>query len=222
MANSYISEGGRIDWTNGTGSAVASGAVVQVGFKQLGVALLDIASTAVGTVATDGVFQLAKASGAIVQGAPVWWDAVAENVINAPTLTSWFLGYAVKAEISNATTVRVQLEEFCCEGPRILTLAATGNQTVGAGAIMSEDLTLLGTATGAHSVILPALASVPVGSKLTVRKISGGAYAITLDGNSSETIGGGATFASIDADNDMASFQASAAPTWQLIWSIIA
>jgi predicted RecA/RadA family phage recombinase len=222
MANSYISEGGRIDWTNGTGSAVSSGDVVQVGFKQLGVALVDIASTAVGAVETCGVFELKKASGAIVQGAPVWWDAVAENVINAPTLTAWFLGYAVEAESSPATTVKVKLEEFANETPRILTLAATGTQAVGAGAFMAGELTLLGTATGAHTVTLPALAAVPVGSKLTVRKISGGGFAITLDGNSSETIGGGATFASIDADNDMASFQASAAPTWQLIWSIIA
>lgn len=222
MANSYISEGDRIDWTNGTGSAVSSGDVVQVGFKQLGVALADIASTAVGTVAVDGVFELAKASGAITQGAKLWWDAVAENVINAPTISSWFIGYAAKAAGSSDATVKVALEEFCCEGPRVVTLAATGTQAVGAGAFMGGELILLGTATAAHTVTLPALAAVPTGSMLFVRKISGGGYAITLDGNSSETIGGGATFATIDADNDLAKFVATAAPTWQLLHSTIA
>lgn len=222
MANSYKQDGDVITWTNSTGSAVASGDVVQVGYQQLGVALVDIAASAAGAVALDGVFALTKTTGAITQGAKVWWDAVNKYCVNAPTLTSWFVGYAALAAGSSDTTVSVSLEEFCCEGPRTVTLAATGTQAVGAGAFMSGDLTLLGTATAAHTVTLPALASVPVGAKLLVRKISGGAYAITLDGNSSETIGGSATFASIDADNDMASFHATSAPTWQLTWSIIA
>lgn len=222
MADSYKQPGDVITWTNSTGSAVASGDVVQVGHQQLGVALVDIASTAAGAVALEGVFSLTKTTGAITQGAKVWWDAVNGYCVNAPTLTAFFVGYAALAAGSSDTTVSVSLEEFCCEGPRVVTLAATGTQAVGVGAFLSGDLTLLGTATAAHTVNLPALASVPVGAKLLVRKISGGAYAITLDGNSSETIGGGATFASIDADNDMAAFVASAAPTWQLAWSIIA
>lgn len=222
MANSFKQDGDVIAWTNGTGSAVASGDVVQVGYKQLGVALVDIASTATGSVAVDGVFSLAKTTGAITQGAKVWWDASNEYCVNAPTLTGWFVGYAHKAALSGDATVDVSLEEFCCEGPRTITLAATGTQAVGVGAFVGGDLTLLGTATAGHTVTLPALASVPVGAKLFVRKISGGAYAITLDGHSSETIGGGATFASIDADNDLAQFQATAAPTWQLLHSTIA
>ena len=222
MSTTYISEGSVIDWTNSTGSAVASGDVVQVGYKQLGVALVDIAASASGSVSVEGVHELAKTTGAITQGAKVWWDASNEYCVNAPTITSWFVGYAQEAAGSSDTSVLVKLEEFCCEGPRTVTLAATGTQAVGAGAFMGGDLTLLGTATAAHTVTLPALASVPVGAKLFVRKISGGGYAITLDGNSSETIGGGATFASIDADNDLALFQATAAPTWQLLHSTIA
>lgn len=209
-------------WTNATGSAVASGDVVQVGYDQLGVAMLDIASTVTGSVSIEGVHTLTKTTGAITQGAKVWWDAANEYCVNAPTLTSWFIGTAHKAAGSSDTTVDVQLRPFANEGPRTVTLAATGTQAVGAGAFMAGDLTLLGTATAAHTVTLPALASVPVGAKLFVRKISGGGYAITLDGNSSETIGGGATFASIDADNDLALFQTTAAPTWQLLHSTIA
>lgn len=222
MANSYVQSGDVITWSNATGSNVASGAVVQVGLAQLGIALVDIANGASGSVAVDGVFSLAKTTGAIAQGGKVWWDAVNSYCVNAPTLTAFFVGYATVAAGTNDATVKVALEEFHAEGPRIVTLAATGTQSVGVGAFLSSDLTLLGTATAAHTVTLPALASVPVGAKLLVRKISGGAYAITLDGNSSETIGGGATFASIDADNDMAAFVASSAPTWQLAWSIIA
>lgn len=222
MANSYKQDGDVITWTNSTGSNVASGAVVQVGQLSMGIALVAIANGASGSVALEGVFSLTKTTGAIAQGGKVWWDAANGYCVNAPTLSAFFLGYAVTAAGSSDTTVNVSLEEFHAEGPRIVTLAATGTQSVGVGAFLSSDLTLLGTATAAHTVNLPALASVPVGAKLLVRKISGGAYAITLDGNSSETIGGGATFASIDADNDMAAFVASSAPTWQLTWSIIA
>ena len=222
MANSYKQEGCVITWTNSTGSNVASGAVVQIGHLSLGIALVDIANGASGAVATEGVFSLTKTTGAIAQGGKVWWDASNNYCVNAPTLTAFFVGYAALAAGSSDTTVSVSLEEFHAEGPRVVTLAATGTQSVGIGAFLSGDLTLLGTATAAHTVNLPALASVPVGAKLLVRKISGGGYAITLDGNSSETIGGGATFASIDADNDMAAFVASAAPTWQAVWSIIA
>lgn len=77
MADNYVQPGNVIEWTNGTGSAVAAGAVVKVG-KILGVALVDIASTAVGAVQITGVFEVPKVSGAVIaQGENLTWDVSA-------------------------------------------------------------------------------------------------------------------------------------------------
>jgi predicted RecA/RadA family phage recombinase len=65
MASNYVQEGKTIQWVNGTGSDVTAGSVVKVG-KVLGVALVDIASTATGSVAIEGVFTVPKVSGAVI------------------------------------------------------------------------------------------------------------------------------------------------------------
>jgi predicted RecA/RadA family phage recombinase len=77
MANNFQQPGDVITWTNGTGSAVVSGQVVRVG-NILGVALVDIASTASGSVALSGVFTVPKVSAAVIaQGESLTWDASA-------------------------------------------------------------------------------------------------------------------------------------------------
>ena len=74
MATNYVQAGDTINWTNGTGSDVLSGAVVAMG-QTLGVALVDIADTASGAVAIKGVFTVAKVSAAVIaQGESLTWD----------------------------------------------------------------------------------------------------------------------------------------------------
>jgi predicted RecA/RadA family phage recombinase len=76
MATNYISGGDTIAWTN-AGTAVVSGQVVVVG-KIIGVAMVDIANAATGTVAVRGVFTVPKVSGAVIaQGENLVWDASA-------------------------------------------------------------------------------------------------------------------------------------------------
>lgn len=76
MANNFKQPGDVIAWVNG-GSAVVSGQVVRVG-KLLGVALVDIAGGATGSVALSGVFSVPKVSGAVIaQGENLTWDASA-------------------------------------------------------------------------------------------------------------------------------------------------
>ena len=222
MANNFKHSGSNIAYVNGTGVAIASGAPVVIGNQQIGIALVDIAIGATGQAAKDGVFELAKnTSDAVTQGQKLWWDATAKEVINAPALNSYFVGYADQAELAATATVLVDLEEFSEEGPRVLTLAATGNQTLNAGDFGGGDLVLLATNTAAQTVNLPAVATVPPGSKLFVRKTSADAFAVTLDPAASETIGGGATFATIDAANDLAQIVSTGA-TWALMHSTIA
>jgi predicted RecA/RadA family phage recombinase len=76
MAKNYEAAGKRITWTNGTGSAVASGQVVRIG-QTLGVAMHAIAAGASGEVGF-GVFDVPKVSGAVIaQGESLTWDASA-------------------------------------------------------------------------------------------------------------------------------------------------
>lgn len=81
MADNYVEHGDSVAWTNGTGSAVVSGQVVVLGTTAdatIGVAAVDIANGATGTVHLEGVFTVPKVSGAVfAQGESLIWDASA-------------------------------------------------------------------------------------------------------------------------------------------------
>lgn len=222
MSQNYIKPGDVIDWTNGTGSAVLSGDPVVIGNQQIGIALVDIASLAIGSVAKCGVFSLAKnPAQAITQGQKLFWNATTKKVDNAPTINTYFIGYADQAQLTADTTVLVDLEEFAEEGPRVLTLAATGAQTLGVGDFGGKDLIVFAPNTGAQTLNLPSVAAIPQGSKLFVKKTAAAAFAITIDAAGSEQINGATTFATQDADNDLAQFVSTGA-AWALMHSTIA
>lgn len=85
MAKNYESDGNTIQWTNGTGAAVASGQLVKVGPGMLGVALVAIAIGATGSVAVEGVFSgVPKVSAAVfAQGEKLVWDVTANGGLGA-------------------------------------------------------------------------------------------------------------------------------------------
>jgi len=222
MTNKYIKPGDVIDWVNGTGSAVVSGQPVAIGKQQMGIALANIASTVTGSVAKKGVFQLSKnTSQAMVQGQRLFWNASTSKVDNAATINTYFIGFADQAQASSDTTVLVDLEEFAEEGPRVLTLAATGAQTLNLGDFGGKDLVVFAPNTAGQTVNLPSVADISAGSKLFVKKTDATAAAITLDPAGSELIAGGATFATQDANNDLAQFVSTGA-AWNLMHSTIA
>lgn len=77
MAAKYSHEGNVIDWTNGTGSAVAVGDVVKMG-GTLGVALVDIADGATGSVGFGVFTNVPKVSAAVIaDGESLTWDVSA-------------------------------------------------------------------------------------------------------------------------------------------------
>lgn len=84
MARNYESDGKVIQWTNGTGAAVASGQVVKVG-NTLGVALVAIQIGGSGSVAVEGVFSgVPKVSAAVfVQGEKLVFDVSANGGLGA-------------------------------------------------------------------------------------------------------------------------------------------
>jgi predicted RecA/RadA family phage recombinase len=88
-------------------AAVLSGAGVLVG-SIFGVAEYTAGSGDEVEVNLVGVFELPKATGAISQGAKVYWDNTAKNVTTTASGNS-LIGAAVSAALSGAATVRVRL-----------------------------------------------------------------------------------------------------------------
>lgn len=226
MATNYSKAGRVVDWTNGTGAAVASGDPVAYGLDQMGVALTDIANSEVGSVALDGEFTFPKdnheSTGAVaVAGQPAYWDPTDEEVHDDPALGRQYLGVFAAAAASAATTCRVQLRPFMAEGPRLIAATITANVTVSAADLASGELSLLLSNADGRTVTLPSVAVIPRGAKLHVRKTGGGANALTIDGDGDETVADGATHTALDADNDYAMFQSTGAE-WLIVDSAIA
>lgn len=66
-------------WDYTPGSAVAVGAVVVLN-DTIGIAERPIAANTLGAVSVEGVYEMPKASGAIGQGAVVYWDSTNSNI----------------------------------------------------------------------------------------------------------------------------------------------
>lgn len=101
----YVQKGETITLT--APAAVSSGDGVLVG-KFFGVAVADAASGAEVEATLCGVFELPKATGAITQGALVYWDNTAKNVTTTST-SNTLIGAAVVAAASGDTTAIVRL-----------------------------------------------------------------------------------------------------------------
>lgn len=99
----YVQDGDLIDYT--PSSAVAAGDVVVLN-DLVTVAPRPIAANKLGAVAVEGVYALPKATGAIGQGAIVYWDATAGNVTTTATGNKR-AGKAAAAAASGDATVRV-------------------------------------------------------------------------------------------------------------------
>lgn len=95
--------GHTLDYT--PSSAVAAGDVVVLN-DLVTVAPVAIPANKLGAVAVEGVWTLPKASGAIGQGAIVYWDATAGNITTTAS-TNKRAGKAAYAAASADTTVRV-------------------------------------------------------------------------------------------------------------------
>jgi len=86
---------------------VSSGGGLLVG-SLFGVAACDALSGADVETVTEGVFDLTKATGAITQGAKVYWDNTAKNVTTTASGNT-LIGVAIAAAASGDATARVRL-----------------------------------------------------------------------------------------------------------------
>lgn len=213
-------EGRAVPYT--AGGSVSAGDLVQVGQLGLGYSSGAMTTGQTKTVWTVGTFDLDKAilsTDVTTVGGPVWFDLTGQTVKGVPATGLWFLGFANEAATSATATVEVTMSRFADEGPRYLAVSATPT-TLAAADFMSKTLVVIQSTAGAATVNLPAVATVPTGAVLIVRK-TGSAGAITLDPASTETIAGGATHTAIDAQNDFGIFLNTGA-AWILVDSEIA
>ncbi len=159
----FTGEGKRIKWTNGTGSSVASGAVVVIA-SIIGILVTTVANAIAGTLAMDGVYSLAAVSAeAWPLGARLFWDATAAKLTqvaggNTPA------GVAAVAKAAAATTAEVILNVGADITPELLNRTwedVTADKTLDAqdvGKVMNvtadaKTVTLPSTAAGLVFII---------------------------------------------------------------------
>ena len=110
MAQNFKIKGDVLQLKNESGATVSSGSVIIVG-KFIGIALGDIEDDATGSVATEGVFELPKATGtAIAPGDVVTWNTSTKKVTKDVT-ADVIIGVAYSDEASGATTIQVCIDE---------------------------------------------------------------------------------------------------------------
>lgn len=105
MTAKYWQKGEVLDYT--ATDKVANGEVVSLGTR-IGVAGEDIAAGETGHLHVVGVFEMAKATGAITMGAAVYYDTTEKN-ITATASSNVPAGYAAAPAASTDTTVLVKL-----------------------------------------------------------------------------------------------------------------
>lgn len=111
--NNSVSNGNVIEYTNGTGSKINSGAVVVIG-KFCGVAVADIPNGATGAVSIEGIFDLPKktTTDTMAVGDALSYNSGVVKVAGSTGITigkDVIVGYAVQASSSASTTVRAKL-----------------------------------------------------------------------------------------------------------------
>lgn len=100
-ALNFVSDEGTVAYSNSTGAAIASGAVVDLG-SRYGIAGVDIATNATGTVLTEGIWDVPLTTNqtAVVDQKLYWVAAHGQASTNAVTQT--YLGLCTKA-VTSAT-----------------------------------------------------------------------------------------------------------------------
>lgn len=137
----YICTGERIQVVAPSGG-ITAGSVILIGSK-VAVATTSAIETETAVAQTEGVFEVAKAVGAISQGDSLFFDNTAKNLtktVSGNTLA----GYAYKSALSADTTVQLVLTDNTNSVPTFTTVAAQVDSvaTTAAGAVIDLNLLL--------------------------------------------------------------------------------
>lgn len=208
MQGIYVQDGENIDYT--PVSAVSVGDVVVLGTIPL-IAPRDIAAGALGALATEGVFDVVKVTGAITAGDAIYWNATGDPVggtagTGAATGTAGsnnLMGVAVASALSADTTVRVKLTaakrtatiagsvtaDDIGGSDATLTIAGLGAAQGGLVSVTGGTSSTSGNAGGAVSLVGGTPGATGVGGAASV---AGGIGGATSGTGGAVTIAGGA------------------------------
>lgn len=217
---------------NETGATVEVGETLLIpGFALGVVSPHDIADDATGIVRTQtGVRHMDKVTHAtdraIAAGEFVYQQAAdgkVTNVASTATVFNSFLGIATEDSTSTSAIAIVQLLPLAFQPNRVITAAATGANTLPAHLWgPNNKVTFNKPNSAAVALTIPDEGEVPDGSLLRVHKTgTGGANAITIGTAGATTVAGGATLATLDANEDWVELQLQG-DNWAIIDSEIA
>lgn len=105
MSKGFVQDGDVLTLT--APYAVQSGGGALVG-AIFGVALAAVANGARGEFMVNGVHDIPKATGAVSEGAKIYWDNT-NKVVTATASGNTLIGAAVQAQVSGDATARVRL-----------------------------------------------------------------------------------------------------------------
>lgn len=106
MAKNYIQEGKALDYTP-SGANITSGDFVLIGTIG-GIAKTNIADGETGAVHICGVFSAPKASGAVTQGAKLYWSSTNSNLTTSASGNT-LVGVAASPASTSDTSVAILL-----------------------------------------------------------------------------------------------------------------
>ncbi len=107
--NTFVGEAHRLQWTNNTGADVASGDVVVLG-DCISIAVIAVATSAVGTLEVDGIHDLdADSATAFVFGDQLYWDVYAEKLYREPGWTRLPAGLAAETKAQSTAKCEVMI-----------------------------------------------------------------------------------------------------------------
>jgi len=103
----YRAEGDRVDYT--PVADVAAGDIIDLG-TFVGIATSPILANQLGSLAIEGIFEVNKFTGeAIIQGAPVYYDAGTTTATGTIGYSEAVMGKAARAALAGDATVWVKL-----------------------------------------------------------------------------------------------------------------
>ena len=216
----FVQTGNAIDYT--PSSAVSAGDVIVIGSKTIAIAKLDIAANTLGALASRGVFDGAKATGAISLGDAIYWDADGDPVggeagSGAFTTTAagnLYAGRAVAAALEADTTVRFELRETDILNAGLANAIADPGDAGAIAVTRSGTCPLVTAGAETRTLADPSFAGQQVSLGL---KTDGGDCVVTVASGVNVTGNNTLTFDTAGEHILLAAIEVGAALTWRVV-----
>jgi len=216
----FIHTGNAIDYT--PASAVGAGDVVVIGSNTIAIAKLDIAANVLGALATRGVFDGAKVTGAISLGDAVYWDAdgdplggdAGSGAFITTAAGNVYAGRAVAAALEADTTVRFELRETDSLNAGLANAIADPGDAGAIAATRSGTCPLVSADAETRTLAIPSFA----GQQISLGfKTDGGDCVVTVASGVNVTGNNTLTFDNAGEHILLAAIEVGAALAWRVV-----